>query len=102
MLFPGRQIVLSERPVPADVGLVGSSFRLQSCMLAEDGYLLDNITYIEIESFLRFGGHSTALAGLRAFNLLEKQMHYFIACKLLACRVLFIPGGTKRLIARNK
>ena len=37
---------LPEHPVSAYVGLVGSSFRLQSCMLAEDSYLLDNMTYI--------------------------------------------------------
>ena len=37
---------LLEHPVSACVGLVGSSFRLQSCMLAEDGSLLDNMTYI--------------------------------------------------------
>ena len=71
-------------------------------MLAEDGHLLDNMTYIEVESFVSFRGHSTALAGLRALSGLEKQMQYFIACKLLAYRVLFIPGGTKHLIARNK
>ena len=73
-------------------------------MLAEDGYLLNNMTYIEIESFVSSRGHSTILAGLRVFSRFEKkkQMQYFIACKLPACQVLFIPGGTKRLIARNK
>ena len=70
-------------------------------MLAEDGYLLDNMTYIEIESFVRFR-HFTVLAGLRAFSGLEKQMQYFIACKLLACQALLIPGGTKRLMSGNK
>ena len=60
------------------------------------------MTYIEIESFVSFRGHSTVLAELRAFSGLEKQIKYFIACKLLAFRVLFIPGGRKRLIARNK
>ena len=47
--------VPSEHPVSAFVGLVGigTSFNLQSCMLAEDGYLLDNMIYIEIESFVR-------------------------------------------------
>ena len=63
-------------------------------MLAEDGHLLDNMTYIEIESFVSFRGHSTALAGLRPLSGLEKQMQYVIACKLLAYRVLFIPGST--------
>ena len=40
------------------------------------------------------------VVGLRAFSRLEKEMQYFIAVP--ACRGLFIPGGTKRLIARNK
>ena len=71
-------------------------------MLAEDGYMLDNMTHIEIEYFVSFQRHSTISAGLRAFSGLEKQMQYFIARKLPTCRVLFIPCGTKRLIARNK
>ena len=68
-LFPRRQSVLSEHPVSAlswlvgNVGLVRTSFRLQGCkMLAEGGYLLDNMTYIEIESSVSFRGHSTVMA----------------------------------------
>ena len=45
---------------------------------------------------------TTVLEGLRALSRLEKQMQYFIACKVPTCWVLFIPGGTKRLVARNK
>ena len=40
------------------------------------------------------------VVGLRAFSRLEKEVQYFIAEP--ACRGRFIPGGTKRLIARNK
>ena len=70
-LFPGRQCVLSENPLSAYFGFVVffyfglfrfcslfRSVRLQSCMLTEDGYPLDSMTYIEIESFVSFGGHS--------------------------------------------
>ena len=71
-------------------------------MLAEDGYLLDNSTCIEIESLFRFQGHSTVLAGLIAFSPSEKEMQYFIDYKLPSFRVFSIPSGIKRLIARNE
>ena len=45
-LLPGRRECLPEHPVLAYVSLVGAPFRLQSRMLAEDGYLLHNMTYI--------------------------------------------------------
>ena len=48
-------------------------------MLAEEVYLLDNMTYIEAESFISlFSLSTTGKPGLS------------------------IPGGTKRLVARNK
>ena len=71
-------------------------------MLAEEVYLLDGITCVEIESFVSLQGHPTVMAGLRALSCLEKEMKYLLLDQLQARRWIFIPGGTKQLIARNK
>ena len=71
-------------------------------MFDEEVYLLDNMTYIETESFVSLRGHSTVVAGLRAFADWKKEMRYFIALSAPSKTGLSIPGGTKRLVARNK
>ena len=74
-----RQRVLSERPVSAFVGLEGASFGLESCPSAEEAYLFDKRTSIEIESFVSLRGHSTVVA----FSRLEKGTQYFIAVPVI-------------------
>ena len=48
-------------------------------MLAEEVYLLDNMTYIETDPLPAFRGHSAVVAGLRAFRRLEKDLQYFVS-----------------------
>ena len=71
-------------------------------MLAEEVYLLDNMTYIETESFVSLREHSTVMARRRAFVDWKKEMQYFIVVSATGKPGLSIPGSTKRLVARNK
>ena len=52
-------------------------------MLAEKVYLLDNMTYIEIDHLPAPRGHSAVVAGLRAFRQLEKEVQYFVSVNTL-------------------
>ena len=60
------------------------------------------MTYIETESFDSLRGHSTVVAGLRAFVDGKKEMLYFIVVSATGKPGSSISGGTKRLFARNK
>ena len=46
------QKVLLEHPALATVGLEGTPFGLESCLSAEEVYLLDKRTSFKIESFV--------------------------------------------------
>ena len=62
-------------------------------MLAEEVYLLDNKTYIEIDNLPASEDTLPSWGGLRAFRRLEKEVQYFVS--LPPRRGLFIPGGSK-------
>ena len=55
-------------------------------MLAEEVYLWDNMTYIENESFISLRGHSTVVAGLRAFVDWKKRCNISLSYQLSASR----------------
>ena len=58
----------------ATYGLEGVSFGLEGCLWAEEAYLLDKRTFIEIESFVSLDDTiRTVLPELRAFRGLEKR-----------------------------
>ena len=62
----------------AFVDLEGTPFGLESCLSADEVYLLDKRTSIGIESFVSLRGHPAVVAGLRVFSRLEKEMQHFI------------------------
>ena len=55
----------------------GTSLELESCLSAEEVYLLDIRASIEIESFVSLRRHCTVVAELRAFLQSGKEMHCF-------------------------
>ena len=55
-------------------------------MLAEEVYLLDNMTYIETESFVSLRGHSTVMARRRAFVDWKKRCNIVLSYQLPASR----------------
>ena len=65
-------------------------------MSAEEVYLLDKRTSIEIEPFVSLRGHFAVIAALRAFHRLEKGYAMFqLSYPGIGMRELFITGGTK-------
>ena len=85
----------------ASVDLEGTSFGLESCLSADEIYLLDKRASTGIESFVSLRAHPAVVAGLRAFIRLEKEMQHFTAATFTGIS-FFINGGTKRLMARIK
>ena len=84
-LFRRRKRAPSDRPVSASVGLEGTSVGLESCLSAEDAYVLDKRTSIENEPLLSHRGHCTVVKGLRAFSRLEKRAIFHSLIMLSAC-----------------
>ena len=55
-----------------------ASIESESCLSAEEVYLLDKTTSIEIESFVSLLRHWTVVAELRAFLQSQEEMQCFV------------------------
>ena len=64
-------------------------------MLAEEFYMFDSMTYIEIESFVSLLGHYTVVAGLNAYSQLKNEVQYFIAVSVTSMPGAFLPWWYK-------
>ena len=63
---------MSERPVSASVGMQKTSIELESCLSAEEVYLLDKRTSIETASFVCLPRGHYVVTELGAFFRMEK------------------------------
>ena len=80
-----------------------TSIELESCLSAEEVYLLDKRTPIETASFVSLRGHCTIVVELRAFLRLEKgDVIFQLSCHGIGMPELFITGDTKRPRAKSR
>ena len=80
----------------ASLGLEGISFGLDSCLSAEEVYLLDKRSFRETDSSGSIQSHSAIVAGFRAIRQKEKEVQYFIAMPI---GINYLHAGVSPLLA---